>query len=75
MITHYGLSWPELASTEAALVDPGEPTTDNDYSSRFHAITANRNATRAIKIKILVMAASFSLSPIFFSNLRPWKFH
>jgi hypothetical protein len=36
-------------------VKPGEPTTGNDYSSRFHAITANRNATRAIKI--LLMAA------------------
>src|SRR6266480_5681640 len=36
-------------------VKPGEPTTGNDYSSRFHAITANRNATRAIEI--LLMAA------------------
>jgi hypothetical protein len=30
-------------------VEPGEPTTGNDYSSRLHAITANRNATRAIE--------------------------
>jgi hypothetical protein len=36
-------------------VKPGEPTTGNDYSSRFHAITANRNATRAIEV--LLMAA------------------
>ena len=38
-------------------VKPGKSATGNDYSSRFHAITANRNATRAIKIKILLMAA------------------
>jgi hypothetical protein len=36
-------------------VKPGEPTTGNDYCSRLHANTANRNATRAIKI--LLMAA------------------
>jgi hypothetical protein len=36
-------------------IKPGKSATGNDYSSRFHAITANRNATRAIKI--LFMAA------------------
>jgi hypothetical protein len=36
-------------------VKPGKPATGNDYSSRFHAITAHRDATRAIKI--LLMAA------------------
>src|SRR4029453_9703951 len=42
-------------------VKPGEPTTGNDYSSRFHAITANRNATRAIKILLMaVIILSFS---------------
>src|SRR4029453_13937381 len=38
-------------------IKPGKPPPANDYSSRFHVITANRNATRAIKIKILVMAS------------------
>src|SRR4029453_18345871 len=38
-------------------IKPGKSATGNDYSSRFHVITANRNATRAIKIKILVMAS------------------
>src|SRR4029077_13226964 len=28
-------------------VKPGKSATGNDYSSRLHAITANRNATRA----------------------------
>jgi hypothetical protein len=37
-------------------VKPGEPTTGNDYSSRFHAITANRNGTRAIKILLIANA-------------------
>jgi hypothetical protein len=42
-------------------VKPSEPTTGNDYSSRFHAITANRNATRAIKILLMaVIILSFS---------------
>ena len=36
-------------------VKPGKSATGNDYSSRLHAVTANRNATRAIKI--LLMAA------------------
>jgi hypothetical protein len=36
-------------------VKPGKSATGNDYSSRPHAITANRNATRAIEI--LLMAA------------------
>jgi hypothetical protein len=31
-------------------VKPGKPATGNDYSSRLHAVTANRNATRAIEI-------------------------
>src|SRR4029077_9205042 len=53
-------------------VKPGKPTTGNDYSSRFHAITANRNATRVIKI--LLMAPSFSLFPIFFSSFSASKF-
>src|SRR6266487_3148382 len=54
-------------------VKPGEPATGNDYSSRLHAVTANRNATRAIEI--LLMAAIIRLFSIFFSSLRPWKFH
>ena len=42
-------------------VKPGKPTTGNDYSSRLHAITANRNATRAIKILLIaVVIQSFS---------------
>jgi hypothetical protein len=42
-------------------VKPGEPTTGNDYSSRFHAITVNRNATRAINILLMVsIIQSFS---------------
>src|SRR6266550_3904956 len=31
-------------------VKPGKSAAGNDYSSRLHPITANRNATRAIKI-------------------------
>ena len=34
-------------------VKPGKSATGNDYSSRLHAITANRNATRAIKILLM----------------------
>jgi hypothetical protein len=42
-------------------VKPGKSATGNDYSSRFHAITANRNATRAIKILLMAaMIQSFS---------------
>ena len=54
-------------------VKPGKSATGNDYSSRLHPITANRNATRAIKI--LLMAVIIQSFPIFFSSLRPWKFH
>jgi hypothetical protein len=45
-----------VVSTREAFVEvhcrvkSGEPTTGNDYSSRFHAITPNRNATRAMEI-------------------------
>jgi hypothetical protein len=48
-------------------VKAGKSATGNDYSSRFHAITANRNAPRAIKI--LVMAAIIQSFPIFFLKL------
>jgi hypothetical protein len=48
-------------------VKPGEPTTGNDYSSRFHAITANRNATRAIEI--LLMAPIIQSFPHLFLKL------
>jgi hypothetical protein len=36
-------------------IKPGKPAAGNDYSSRFHAITPNRKATR--EIEILLMAA------------------
>jgi hypothetical protein len=36
-------------------VEPGKSATGDDYSSRLHAVTANRNAIRAIRI--LLMAA------------------
>ena len=44
-------------------VKPGESATGNDYSSRLHPITANRNATRAIKILLLaaIIQSSFHL--------------
>ena len=54
-------------------VKPGEPATGNDYSSRFHAITANRNATRAIEV--LLMDAIIQSFSHLFSSLPPWKFH
>jgi len=54
-------------------VKPGEATTGNDYSSRFHTITANRNATRTIEI--LLMVAIIQSFSHFFSSLRSWKFH
>jgi hypothetical protein len=42
-------------------VKPGEPTTNNDYSSRLHAITPNRNATREIEILLMdAIIQSFS---------------
>ena len=42
-------------------VKPGKPATGNDYSSRLHPITANRNATRAINILLMVaIIQSFS---------------
>src|SRR5437870_10011519 len=42
-------------------VKPSKSAAGNDYSSRFHAITANRNATRAIKILLIaVIIQSFS---------------
>ena len=31
-------------------IKPGEAATGDDYSSRLHAITVNRNTTRAIEI-------------------------
>src|SRR5437016_13014603 len=46
-------------------VKPGKPTTGNDYSSRLHPITANRNTTRVINIprviNILLMAFHHSV--------------
>src|SRR5262249_40475624 len=53
-------------------VKPGKPATGNDYSSRFHAVTLNRNATRAIKI-LLMAAIVQSFSPIFFSSFSASK--
>ena len=42
-------------------VEPGKSATGNDYSSRFHTISPNRNATRAIKILLMVaLIQSFS---------------
>ena len=42
-------------------VKPGKSATGNDYSSRLHASTANRNAIRAIKILLMaVIIQSFS---------------
>jgi hypothetical protein len=42
-------------------VKPGEPAAGNDYSSRPHAITANRNATREIEILLMdAIVQSFS---------------
>jgi hypothetical protein len=42
-------------------VKPGEPTTGNDYSSRLHAITPNRDATREIEILLMdAIVQSFS---------------
>jgi hypothetical protein len=49
-------------------VQPGKSAAGNDYSSRLHPITANRNAIRVINI--LLRPPSFSLFPIFFSSLR-----
>src|SRR4029077_20522948 len=45
-------------------VKPGEPTTGNDYSIRFHTIPANRNATRTIEI-LLTAAIIQSFSHLF----------
>ena len=36
-------------------VKPGKPAAGNDYSSRLHAVTANPNATRAIKIPLMAV--------------------
>jgi hypothetical protein len=42
-------------------VKPGKSATGDDYSSRLHAVTANRNATRAIKILLMAeIIQSFS---------------
>jgi hypothetical protein len=50
-------------------VKPGKPAAGNDYSSRFHAIPANRNATR--EIEILLMAAIIqSFSHLFLKLFR-----
>src|SRR5437899_3256462 len=54
-------------------VQPGKSAAGNDYSSRLHPITANRNAIRVINI--LLGPPSFSFLPIFSSSLRLWKFH
>src|SRR5436190_4103285 len=48
-------------------VKPGKSATGNDYSSRFHAVTANRNSTRVIKI--LLMAAIMQSFPHLFLKL------
>jgi len=53
-------------------VKPGEPATGNDNSSRLHPITANRNATRAIKI--LLLAAIIQSFSIFFSSFSASEF-
>jgi len=45
-------------------VKPGEPAAGNDYSSRLHAITPNRNATREIEI-LLMEAIIQSFSHLF----------
>ena len=50
-------------------VKPGKSATGNDYSSRLHAVTANRNATRAIKI-LLMAAIMQSFSHLFLKLLR-----
>jgi len=50
-------------------VKPGKPTTGNDYSSRFHALTANRNAIR--EIEILLMAAI--IQSFFHLFLKPFS--
>ena len=47
-------------------VKPGKSAAGNNYSSRLHAITANRNATR--EIEILLMAAIISVFLPFFSQ-------
>jgi hypothetical protein len=42
-------------------VKPGKSATGNDYSSRLHAITPNRDATRAIEILLMdAIIQSFS---------------
>jgi hypothetical protein len=45
-------------------VQPGKSAAGNDYSSRLHAATANRNATRAIKM-LLMIAIIESFSHLF----------
>src|SRR5258705_12786665 len=50
-------------------VQPGKPAAGNNYSSRLHPITANRNAIRVINI--LLRPPSFSLLLIFLSSLLP----
>jgi hypothetical protein len=45
-------------------VEPGKSAAGNDYSSRLHAITANRNATRAIET-LLTDAIIQSFSHLF----------
>src|SRR5262249_9560395 len=40
---------------------PGKSATGNDYSSRFHAITEDDNATRAIKILVIAAIVQFFL--------------
>src|SRR4029453_12921051 len=50
-------------------VKPGEPTTNDDYSSRLHAITPNRNATGEIEI-LLMDAIIQSFSHLFLKLFR-----
>jgi hypothetical protein len=50
-------------------VEPGKSATGDDYSSRLHAVTANRNATR--EIEILLMAAI--IQSFFHLFLKPFS--
>jgi hypothetical protein len=50
-------------------VEPGKSATGDDYSSRLHAVTSNRNATR--EIEILLMAAI--IQSFFHLFLKPFS--
>src|SRR5436309_8668154 len=54
-------------------VKPGKPAAGNDYSSRLHAITPNRNATREIEI-LLMDAIIQSFFPSFSQACGPGNF-